>query len=119
MRRINIWLELFARYWEKYQIENLMTLFTNEIEYWETPFKNIKNKVLLEKEWQIIKDYKDIKLEYEIFSKSWEKYTIVWELKYKDVDWEQKRFRGTYLIWLNLEWKCDYFLQCSEEYIIN
>lgn len=115
MKKIDVWLDLFSKNWKRYQIENMMTLFTDDVEYWETPFLKIKNKILLEQEWQIIKKHSDIEIEYAIFNEEWQKYSIVWDRKYKDKDWEQKHLRWIYLIGLNFEGKCDYFLQCTEK----
>lgn len=115
MKQIDVWLDLFSKYWKKYQIENLMTLFTDDVEYWETPFRKIKNKILLEKQWQWIKNQHDIKIDCVLFSEVNSNYTIIWDLEYLDENNTKKNFRGVYLMRLNFEWKCNYFFHCGEK----
>ena len=115
MSNINGWIQKFIKSWEAQDIVGVMSLFTEDVEYWETPFTRIVNKTILEHVWNIIKEQKDIIISCEVFSKENDTYTVLWDLEYFDKNSQKKTWKGIYLIRLNSENLCDYFLQCGEE----
>jgi ketosteroid isomerase-like protein len=111
MSNINTWLEQFKTNWVNKDIENIISLFTQDVEYWETPYKRFNNLEEIKKEWENIYNQENIDFNYEIFSKENDKYTVQWSLNYTDKDSKKKEYRGIFLIKLNKENKCFYFLQ--------
>ena len=107
---INIWMQEFKQYWLSYDIEGVISMFDENVEYWESSFERIENKQQLQEEWKYITTQRNIELSYEVFSQDQNKFTIIWTLKYND-----KEVRGTYLLKLNSENKCIYFYQICEE----
>lgn len=109
---IQDWLESFKKYWINKDIDNILKLFSNDVEYWESPYQRIYPNQLRSL-WEYIYTQFDIKLELSVFSNQEEKYTILWELEYNNQDWLQK-YKWIYLMYLN-NWICNYFLQVWEE----
>lgn len=109
---IENWLEDFERNWEKKDIESVLELFTEDVDYYETPFEKLDNKKELREEWRSIKNQSDIELETEIFSKEEDKFTVKWRLQYSK-NREQNILKGIYLIKLNSRNKCYEFWQYS------
>lgn len=107
---IETWMDDFIFYWKNYDIEGVISLFDEEVEYWETPYQLVKNIEQLKQEWEYIKTQENIEIEYEVFSQHEDKFTILWNLKYN-----KKEVAGTYLIQLNSQNKCIYFHQTCEE----
>ena len=114
MKKINDWLDKFTTFWKTQDISGIMSLFTDDVEYWETPFKKFANSQELHREWENIKNQQNIVINCKVFSKEQEKYSVYWDLKYKDTSNQQKHFKGTYFIRLNPDNKCYYFFQSCE-----
>ncbi|MFP4402517.1 MAG: hypothetical protein ACLFPL_04785 [Candidatus Nanoarchaeia archaeon] len=110
MMDIDVWMQKFKEYWLSYDIEGVISLFDDEVEYWESSFQRIEHKQELREEWEYIKAQHNIKFAYDIFSQENDKYSIIWKLKYNN-----KEVRGTYLLKLNQDNKCTYFYQTCEE----
>ena len=104
------WMNDFISCWKLYDIEGVISLFDEQVEYWETPNQLIKNIEELKQEWEYIKTQQNIEIFYEVFSQEKDKFTILWNLKYNE-----KEVAGTYLIQLNSQNKCIYFHQTCEE----
>ncbi len=115
MSNIDKWLRKFVKHWETHDIGGVMDLFTEDMEYWETSFVRITDKEALAQEWEVIKEQKEISVSYDIFSKDNDKYAVLCDLRYIDKENKHGRWKGIYLIRLNSENLCDYFLQCGEE----
>ena len=114
MKRIHKWLTQFKKSWIDHDIDSVLILFTSKVEYWETPFKKLNNLKELRSEWEGIESQSDIELEFRVFSKEDEKYSVIWDLRYKDRYDNDRYCKGTYLLKLNSENKCYYFLHCCE-----
>lgn len=115
MKKINIWIDKFIQWWKNQNIESVLDLFTNNVEYWETPFIKMSNFDELRNEWEYIKNQENIEIKCDIFSNENDKYTIKWELKYLNkITGINEYFKWVYLLRLNLENKCDYFFHCGE-----
>ncbi|HAV11540.1 MAG TPA: hypothetical protein DCX32_03275 [Candidatus Moranbacteria bacterium] len=114
MKKINDWLVQFATAWKTHDIDNVLNLFTDDVEYWETPFDKLSSLDELKSEWESIKNQKNIEVLWEVFSKDEDKYAVKWSLEYTDKNYIEKLFKGVYLIKLNPDNKCDYFFHCEE-----
>lgn len=64
---INDWLKYFKKYWEEKNINGILSLFSDDVVYFETPFEKIKGKEYLEKEWETILSQHNINLNTEVF----------------------------------------------------
>ena len=112
---IDTWMQQFVSSWKNYDLDSIISLFEEDIEYWETPFQLVKDIEELRSEWEYVKIQKNIEISYEIFSQDDTKFTILWNLKYENTAGEEKIFAGTYLIKLNSSNKCTYFHHTCEE----
>lgn len=116
MENIQNWINKFKENWINHNIKEIIGLFDKNLVYFENPYKKITSLEILEKEWENIKNQKNIKLNLEIFSKNENKYTIIWYLEYQDKENKLNKFAGTYLIKLNKENLCNYFFHTCENY---
>ena len=106
---INQWLEAFNTHWSTHDIDSVVDLFTDDVEYWETPYYKLDSKDHLRQEWQAILTQQDIKLHATIFNSSSDnKHAIIWQLSYIR-DGELRESAGTYLIGLNEKGLCNFF----------
>lgn len=112
---IHTWLKKFSKYWKNHKIDKVMKLFSHDVEYFETPFKKLPSITDLMKEWEGIKNQKEIELSFEVFSKKDNKYSVIWNLYYLNTDNVSIHWKGVYLIRLNSKGKCDYFFHCGEQ----
>lgn len=91
-----------------------MEHFSEDVEYWETPFRAIESKQQLRNEWLVIERQQDIELSTSIFSSTTDnKHTIQWELSYAKDD-NRHVWSGVYLIKLNDNGRCNYVYQVGE-----
>lgn len=112
MRDIEKWLEKFEESWKAGNVDEVLDLFTDGVEYHETPFQKLEGAEL-RSEWEGVESQQDIDLEFDVFSKNEEKYTIQWSLKYTE-EGELNRLKGIYLIKLDSSNKCYEFWQYCE-----
>lgn len=111
---IERWLEEFTTNWATHNIDDVLKLFTDDVEYWETPYYKLESIEHIRQEWQAILTQKDIELQTKIFSSNSEnKHTVLWRLHYIR-DGSAHNLAGTYLIRLNSKGLCDYFYCVSE-----
>lgn len=114
-RDIQKWLEEFRQSWRSKDIDSVMSLFTDDVKYHETPFEKLESKEKIREEWESVKDQEDVHLKSELFSKDREKFTVRWRLSYK-IQGQKKELKGVYLIKLNENNKCFEFWQyCQSE----
>lgn len=114
---ISKWLKDFAQHWTAKDVDGVLSLFSDDVEYWETPYKKIPDKKALSAEWQAILSQKNITLSLEVFSSAGAKHTIVWDLQYTNRYGTAQHWGGTYLVELNSEGKCIYFHQTGERIV--
>ena len=111
---IEKWLEEFNNNWSNHNIDDVLRLFAEDVEYWETPFYKLDSIDHIRNEWQAILLQKDIQLKTRVYdSDSRDRYTIIWNLRYKR-DGFVHELAGTYLIELNDKGLCNYFYCMSE-----
>lgn len=111
---INEWLEKFKEGWLIKNVEEVLSLFSKDVTYYETPFVKVDSYDQLKKEWTAIRDKNDMYLNLKLFSSQENKHTIIWHLRYGMSDNSQRELSGTYLINLNDEGLCTYFHQTGE-----
>lgn len=111
---IEQWLDKFSTAWKNHDIEKVMSLFTDDVEYWETPSYKVGSKQQLNQEWQAILDQQDINLSNEVYCSTVDnKHAVRWELSYKKAD-NLVQSAGLYLITLNDNGQCEYFYYVGE-----
>ncbi|MEF3691827.1 MAG: nuclear transport factor 2 family protein [Candidatus Moraniibacteriota bacterium] len=118
MEKINKWLFQFTTAWKNHDADKVLELFSNDVEYWETPFERLDDFGKLKSEWRNIIYQKSIDIKCDIFSNDGDKYVIKWSLKYLDKNNKIKKFGGVYLIKLNANNKCNYFFHCGESNVL-
>ena len=114
---IEQWLYRFHEAWKVHDVDAVLELFTDDVEYWETPHKPLHGKDMVRKEWQAIYDQENIEVTWNIYSSSLEdnRHTVVWRLCYLKYGAEH-RSSGVYLISLNDNNVCNYFYYVGEMY---
>jgi ketosteroid isomerase-like protein len=106
---INQWLEAFNTNWSAHNIDAVMDLFTDDVEYWETPHYKLDSKDHLRQEWQAVLTQQDIQLHTEVFNSSQDnRHAVIWQLSYAR-DGELRESAGTYLIGLDDNGLCNFF----------
>ncbi|MFB6099946.1 MAG: nuclear transport factor 2 family protein [Candidatus Nanohalobium sp.] len=109
MAQIQDRLNQFKKCWKKGDIDKVLNLFTEDVEYWEAPSQK-PGPEELRHEWESVMDQEDIELETEVFSSQERKHTVQWKLSYVQ-EGERTELDGFYLIKLNSEGKCYEFWQ--------
>ncbi len=105
---INRWLGDFKAAWVSHDIDAAVSLFADDVEYWETPYRRIADKGMIRREWQAILTQQDIKLSLSVFGADNDTYSVMHSLDYMR-NGERFHFEGIYLIRLNAENLCSYF----------
>ena len=111
---INNWLTKFKTAWIEHDINQVLELFTDDVEYWETPYQQVLDKAQLENEWSAIKNQRNITLDLNVFASQDNKHAVRWRLSYEN-DQGLQNWAGTYLLELNTNGECTYFLQVGEK----
>ena len=113
--KITKWLEEFNNSWTNHEVDTVMSLFTEDVEYWENPFLKIKSYTDLKNEWQFINKQSNIELITTIKLSSRDMHVVLWELSYLDEANTLQTWAGTYIIGLNDSGKCYYFHHTGEK----
>jgi len=113
---IEEWLDAFKNSWINKNVPAIVELFSDDIEYWETPFKKLSSVEEVKSEWDSIHNQDNIKVEMTIFSKSKQQdcFTVLWSLDYVS-NGSLMKWAGIYLVKLNKQGKCCYFYQTGEQ----
>ncbi len=107
------WLQKFKSAWTNKDLNSVIELFADNVVYFETPFVRLKTKDDILREWQEILYTENIKIDFEIFVENENRSAISWELFYT-INNIQRHLKGTYLVTINKEGKCNYFQQTCE-----
>lgn len=111
---IEDWLNRLHSAWQSHDIDAVLGLFADDVEYWETPHKRLLGKAAVRKEWQAIFNQKDIVVSYELFNSSPNnRHAAVWHLSYTK-NGTRHSSSGVYLIALNDAGLCTYFYYTGE-----
>lgn len=109
---INQWLDELKRAWEQHDIEAAVALFTDDVQYFETPFSKV-NPERLHDLWSDIRGCIDTKVTCELYAVGGEKHSVIWHATWKNTVGEVQEKGGTYLVTLNDQGKCNYFYRTS------
>lgn len=116
---IKKWLSDFQIYWMNKDIEALMSLFSEDVQYYETPFLKMEDKTAVEEFWYAIKNHDNINVEFEIFSQQFEKYTILWKASYNNEISDPVMKRGVMLLRLNDDAECYEYRKFEDETVLD
>ncbi len=112
---IEDWLKKFVDCWKGHEIDSVLELFDENVEYWETPFKRLDGSKELKSEWSAILSQENIQVNTDVLGQDKNGFYIVrWDLSY-DNEVGKQEWSGVYLIELNELSKCNYFLQVGEK----
>ena len=112
---IDRWLEKFHHAWQAHDINGVLDLFTNDVEYWETPHKQLHGKDAVRQEWQSIADQKDIQISWKVYNSSANnRHAVIWKLHYIKAGISHDS-SGIYLVSLDDNGLCSYFYYVGEE----
>lgn len=112
---IDVWLERFRLSWIAHDVERVMELFADDVEYWETPHARIESKQALQNEWQAILEQAEIAITTDVFVQENGRYAIRWRLTYLNSSDDMQEWAGTYLVELDEVGLCRYFYQTGEK----
>ena len=109
---INQWLDELKRAWEQHDIDAAVALFSDDVEYWESPFVRIAPNEL-HNLWQDIRGCIDTNVTCEVYAQQDNKYAVIWSATWSDESGDLKERKGTYLVTLNEKGVCNYFYRTS------
>lgn len=112
---ISTWIDTFTVCWINHNVDGVLALFTDDVKYWETPYRLVGSYEELRKEWEGIKNQEHISITTKIVFSSSTSHAITWNLAYLDQNNQKSEWAGTYLISLNAEGKCSYFHHTGEK----
>jgi len=111
---IDKWLQDLSEFWKSKNIEGVLGLFSDDVEYWETPYKKLKSKKEITNEWQSVLSQENLVISTTIFASENNKHSVVWGIAY-DKAKIQHVWAGAYLIELDDNGRCTYFMQTGEK----
>ena len=76
MPNIEEWMKKFRETWIAKDIDGVIEIFTDEVDYFETPYQEIEDLEALREEWKSIRNQEDIDLNYEIYSRDGTKFSV-------------------------------------------
>ncbi len=112
---IDHWLQKFKSGWIEKDVDKVKDLFSDEVEYWENPYKQLVGKEKIRAEWEIVRSQENIQLETSVYLNRDNRHTVLWQLSYNDVQQKLSTWAGLYLIELDERGKCNYFYQVGEK----
>lgn len=110
---IGSWLHAFEQAWQTKDFGGIRKLFRDDVEYWETPFRKLETIDAVMNEWRIVRQQSNIEIATKCIAKNDDLHVIEWDLSY-DLEGLQK-WRGIYLIRLDMTGQCYYFYQVGEK----
>jgi len=109
--KIQSWMEKFKSAWLTKDIDAVFNLFSDYVEYWETPFQKIGKGPELRKAWEEILPLENMQLLYEVFvaDNKNKSYAVKWNFSHTGGE-----SAGTYLIILDGDDLCRYFYHSAQ-----
>lgn len=110
-KKIQNWMEKFKVAWLSKDIDTVLGLLAEDVEYWETPFQKMGKGIELRKAWEEILPLENMELEYEVFVADLDKnrYAVIWRFTHST-----GKSAGAYLIELNTNGLCKYFYHSAQ-----
>jgi len=115
---IDMWLDEFKKSWSSKNVGKVMSLFDENVDYWESPTEKFESFKDIESEWRNIEKQEDIRIETKLESTINEVNFVNWKLQYRNNEMLQN-WAGIYRIKLNEQGKCNYFYQDSKKVLIS
>ncbi|MBP7766980.1 hypothetical protein KA068_00470 [Candidatus Saccharibacteria bacterium] len=112
--KIDNWLETMVKGWEGCDVDMALSVFAENVEYWESPY-SLVNPNDLRRLWQSIKVDKNTKVSVSVFCSCEDSYAVQWRATWAGEDRTRQQKSGVYLVRLNSEGKCDYFYRTTSE----
>lgn len=110
---IKEWLSKFVKFWENKDVDKVRSLFSENFEYWETPFKKLEIEEF-DNEWSVINRQENLQITTEVVCSEAQTHTVMWGLQY-DSSGSTYNWKGLYLIKLDDNTGlCSYFYQVGE-----
>jgi hypothetical protein len=110
---ITEWIDTFKSTWLRKDIEEVLTLFSDDVEYWESPFQQVSVGDL-PKLWSTILTQENTELSIERLMSGGAQHILRWKLTY-DSGNDIAQWAGIYIVMLNIDGKCEYFYQVGEK----
>lgn len=116
MKQNNIenWLTDFKSCWVEKDIDSLLCLFSDQVEYYETSTQKLTGKEEISEVWQEVKNQENINLEFSLYCSEKNRHSVKWKLDFT-ADNGNFDCYGLYLIELDNQGKCSFFYQCTEK----
>ncbi|MFZ1812246.1 MAG: nuclear transport factor 2 family protein [Candidatus Saccharimonadales bacterium] len=114
---IDKWLEFFCHSWKHRDIDAIMELFSDDIEYWESPYEQLLSLESVKEIWQAIHKQENIKIQTRVVMSQERKYLVEWSLEYTQ-DLSHNIWGGLYIIELDETGRCTYFYQVGEKKVV-
>lgn len=111
---ITDWLDKFKRHWVEKNLAGVRTLFTEDVEYWETPYKRIDGVDNVVDEWRAVLSQSSISIDTKVVVDDNNAHVVKWKLTYT-MDGSDHSWSGLYLVRLSAEDRCYYFYQVGEK----
>lgn len=108
------WMEKFTKYWKAHDIDGVMNLFHEDVQYFETPHRLLNGLDAVRQEWEVVSSQNNIELNWQLFMTEKNKHAVIWNLTYAK-DGKQHHLAGTYLVVLSSEGKCTFFHHTGEK----
>lgn len=109
---IEQWLDELKRAWEQHDVDSAVALFSDDVEYWESPHHLVSPGDVAEL-WKDVYSCIDTKVNCEVYAREGEKYAVIWSAIWKNDSGELQEKAGTYLVTLDENGKCNYFYRTS------
>jgi hypothetical protein len=111
---IEHWLQRFKERWKSHNVDGVMELFAEGVDYYETPFRKLESRQEIRAEWMQVKQQRNIEIDTDVFASDGPRHTVKYSLKYTE-DGDRRELRGVYLVTLNEEGECTEIWQYFQE----
>lgn len=110
---IDTWLVDFVSYWKAKDLRGIRSLFADNVEYWETPFRRLATTDDVMQEWAGILNQENIAINTEVVMQDGSKSVIRWMLSY-DRNGSHFEWVGFYIVTLQNDGRCSHFYQVGQ-----
>lgn len=107
---IQEWLEEFRSAWVSGDVERVLSLFADDVVYFENPEDRLESQAELREVWENVKRQEDIELDLEVVLSEGDRYIVEWSLDYMEKE-VCISHEGFYLVFLEDNGVCSEFWQ--------